>query len=243
MADNITNIAAGDKQTLPSTVGMDADKYIYFWKRIQYYPRNKKLRILGLQGATSGTNTRNLNSTQTKTVVLKGVGSINQQRVVDVIFAKGQEDYHEFRQAWENGELIGLWRVDFNTVTGTKPNRKVRAEYSECYIPNLPFTEALGGTLTANITFEVNGKAVDTLDDGVTPAYLNESDFEDGQFDVASGFYGFHHGQDIGSEDFPDAGITTAPVEPSTDTGSTTVAGPKTVTTTANDTGAKVVGQ
>ncbi|ERL63764.1 phage tail tube protein [Schleiferilactobacillus shenzhenensis] len=243
MADNITNVVNGDKQILPSTVGRDADKILYFWKRIQKYPRTKKIRILGLMGATSGTNTRNLSSTQTKTVTLKGVGSINQQRVVDVIFAKGQEDFREFKQAWQGGELIGLWRVDFNTVTGTKPNRTVQAEYSECYIPNLPVTEALGGIETSNITFEVNGQAVDTLADGVTPATLNESDFEDGQFDIANQFYGFKHGQDIGAEDFPDSGVTPATDEPGTDTGTGKVADPKTVTATANATGADVAGQ
>lgn len=67
------------------TQGLSADKILYAFK-LGSEPLTNKIHILGLQGATSGTNTKTLQSTATKTITLKMLGSANQQRVVDVIF-------------------------------------------------------------------------------------------------------------------------------------------------------------
>jgi len=183
--------------------GRDADKIIYLYKRFMHEPVANKAHILGQQGATSGTNTRAVQSTATKRGTAKGVGAINQQRTVDVIFDdpanNGKDLYWDLYAAWEKGELIGLWRVDLNTLHGTKPNRKVQAQFSQSYVPNLPNTEALGGIVTSNLQFEVNGveRAINSDENAFE---LDESDLDDGVLDDLDKYYNWAHPSDIGTE-------------------------------------------
>ncbi|AYE38405.1 hypothetical protein D1B17_07045 [Companilactobacillus zhachilii] len=183
--------------------GRDADKIIYLYKRFMHEPLANKAHILGQQGATSGTNARAVQSTATKRGTAKGVGAINQQRTVDVIFddpaKNGKDLYWDLYAAWQKGELIGLWRVDLNTLHGTKPNRKVQAQYSQSYVPNLPNTEALGGIVTSNLQFEVNG-VERALNSDENAFELNEADFEDGVLDDLDKYYNYAHPSDIGTE-------------------------------------------
>lgn len=194
----------GKSAQKPWVEGRDADKFIYLYKRIQNDPVDQKMRVLGLQGATSGTNTNTLQSQATKTANIKGVGSSNQQRVVDVIWqspVKGILDlYWDLYAAWEKKELVGLWRVDLNTVRGKKPNRTVEAEYGQCYMPQLPTTEALGGTASSNITFEVNG-LTRAINNQERPFVLPEKVLPDGFFDAVSKFINFSYGIDIGMDE------------------------------------------
>lgn len=189
--------------TIREVSGRKANKIIYFYKRIDHEPTANKMHILGLQGATSTTHQRTLASTATKTANIKGVGSANEQIVVDVIFQdpKGEATdlWKDLYAVWDKQERIAIWRVDFNTVTGTEPNRKVRADYAQCYIANLPSTEALGATMNANITFEVNG-VMRCMDSNENYFHLNESDLPAGVFDDITKFYNFSHGNDIGTD-------------------------------------------
>ncbi|APX72084.1 hypothetical protein M5C72_02765 [Companilactobacillus allii] len=184
--------------------GRDADKILYFYKRIEHEPKSNTIHILGLQGATSGTNTKTAQSTATKTATIKGIGAANQQRTVDTIFQNPKENekdlYWDLYAAWEKGEKMGLWRVDFNTVHGTKPNRKVQAQFSQAYLPNLPNTEALAGTATSNLQFEVDGleRALNTDENAFE---LDEVDFDDGVFDSVNKLYNFSHGIDLGVDE------------------------------------------
>ena len=61
-----------------SLTARDSDKIIYYWKRIEHAAVTDLPAILGLQGATSTTNQRNVQSTQTKTGVIKSVQAPNQ---------------------------------------------------------------------------------------------------------------------------------------------------------------------
>lgn len=189
--------------TIREVSGRAANKIIYFYKRIDHEPTANKMHILGLQGATSTTHQRTLSNTATKTANIKGVGSANEQFVVDVIFQdpKGEATdlWKDLYMTWEKQERIAVWRVDFNTVTGTAPSRKVRAAYAQCYIANLPSTEALGATMNANITFEVNG-IMRAYDNNENAYHLNESDLPAGVFDDITKFYNFSHGNDIGTD-------------------------------------------
>lgn len=196
-----TNIGNALKKNVK---GRDADKILYFYKRIEHEPKTNKIHPLGLQGATSGTNTRTIQSTATKGANIKGVGSITQQRTVDTIFSdpsnNSKDLYWDLYQAWQNGELFGIWRVDFNTVHGKAPARKVQAQFSQCYLGNLPNTEALGGTQTSNLQFEVNGSERAINSEG-NAFELDEADFEEGTFDQVTKFYNFSHGNDIGVDE------------------------------------------
>lgn len=186
-----------------------ADKILYFYKR-DSWPKTRKPEVLGLQGASSGTNTRTASNVQTKTVTLKSVGAKTQQRVVNLVYTQNDGLYHQLNDAWSKGEVVHLWKVDFNTVTGAKPNRSAEAEYSQCLVPQLPITEGVGTITQSNTTFEVQGEAVDTEADGVTPARIKEADLADGSFDVMDqALYAFSHGQDVGDN----TATTTVPDE------------------------------
>lgn len=186
------------------TQGLSADKILYAFK-LGSEPLTNKIHILGLQGATSGTNTKTLQSTATKTITLKMLGSANQQRVVDVIFTNEnvpgytENLYKILKDVWKNEEIINLWRIDFNTVSGTTGSRTASAEYAQCLLPNFPITEGLAGILTANITFEVNGLAVDETTAGVD-ATISETQLDAGVFDLGTqdDLYSFSDGTDIG---------------------------------------------
>lgn len=181
--------------------GHDSDKIMYYYKVIELEDIANKAHPLGLQGATSTTNTRNLGTTQTKSANIKGVGSINQQRVVNVILTDPKKDLTDVGRdlyvAWEQGKVIALWRVDWNTVRGTKGTRKVNAEYSQCLIANLPETEALGANTAINVTFEVNGVAR-RYDSNGNPYVLEEADFDEGMFDMVDKFYNFAKPSQVG---------------------------------------------
>ncbi|MDX3785521.1 hypothetical protein [Lactiplantibacillus plantarum] len=173
-----------------------ADKFMYFWKR-DSWPKSRKPEVMGLQGASSGTNTRTASNVQTKTVTLKSLGAKTQQRVVNLVYTQNDSLYRELNDAWSKGEVIHLWRVDFNTLQGTKPNRSAEAEYSQCLVPQLPITEGIGAITQSNATFEVQGEAVD--DEDGKPARVTEDDLVDGSFDVLDkALYAFSHGQDVG---------------------------------------------
>lgn len=159
-----------------------ADKVVYAYK-LDTWSVDQPAKILGLQGATSGTNTRNIQSTQTKSITLKSLGPYNGQRVVQTYYQKGDGIYADFKKAMNENIIIHLYRLDINTITGKKPARVVNAEYSQCIIGALPNTESLGGILGANMTFEVQGQPTD--------GKLTEDQLEDGALDNAIGLYEF----------------------------------------------------
>ena len=66
-----------------------ADKVMYYYKLIKHEKTGTPCHILGTQGASSGTNTKTLGTTPTKMFNVKATGSINQQRVVNVVMTTG----------------------------------------------------------------------------------------------------------------------------------------------------------
>jgi len=186
-----------------SFTGIEADKIFYGFKRVMAWPVTSKIQFLGMQGATSATNTRTSQATQLKNGTLKGAGAPNQQRTVDCIYPKesnGFDLHAEIRQIWDNNEQFDAWRMDFGSMHGTKPNRKIRAQYSQVLLPALPYTEALGGFLTSNLALEVTGKERDFNDDG-NWFELPESSFAPGTFDKMDRFYNFSLGTERGLDE------------------------------------------
>lgn len=178
-----------------------ADKVLYYYKLIQEEPQANKCHPLGTQGASSGTNTATLGTTQTKQFNIKDTGSINQQRVVNIILTNGDGSKTDVARdlyfAWEHHESIGLWRVDWNTVHLSNGKQVVNAEYSEAKISALPETEALNTAISQNITFEVTGIARRYDEDG-NPFTMSEADFDDGMFSNVAKFYNFTLPSQIG---------------------------------------------
>lgn len=163
------------------TVKMDAaNKYIYFMK-LDDEPKANKAIMIGLQGQTSGTNTRTLQTIQTKTVDVKMAGAVNQQRTVLVYFQSGDGIWNKLYHAWKDQIVVHLFRVDMNEVTGEAPNRQAPYEYSQCIIATLPQTETLNSVYQSSVQFEVQGIA----QNGV----LTEDQLEEQAFDLGKALY------------------------------------------------------
>lgn len=180
-----------------------SDKVLYYYKLIKHEPLANKCHPLGTQGATSGTNTATLGTTQTKQFNIKDTGSINQQRVVNIILTNDDgsktDVARDLYYAWEHHESIGLWRVDWNTIHISNGKQVVNAEYSEVKISALPETEALNTAISQNITFEVTGIARRYDEDG-NPFVMSEQDFDDGMFSTVAKFYNFTLPSQIGTD-------------------------------------------
>lgn len=180
------------------TVKMDAaNKYIYFMK-LDDEPKANKARMIGLQGQTSGTNTRQLQTLQTKMFDVKMAGSANQQRTVLAYFQTGDGLYDALKHAWKDQITVHLYRVDFNQVTGTAPSRQAPVEYAQCIIATLPQTETLNSVFQSSVVFEVQGIA----QDGV----ITEDQLEDDAFDLGNALYGMLKPTEVG-----DGTATTVP--------------------------------
>ena len=179
-----------DSTTKEKTVRLDAaNKYLYFAK-LDDEPTDAKAWMIGLQGQSSGTNTKTLQTIQTKTVDVKMAGSANQQRTVLAYFQKGDGLFAKLKHAWQDNIIVHLYRVDMNDIKGDKPNRTAPAEYSQCIIATLPQTETLNSVMQSNVAFEVQGLAQNGT--------VNENMLEDNAFDLGRALYGYLNPTEVG---------------------------------------------
>lgn len=179
-----------------------ADKVMYYYKLFNHDTGNT-CHVLGTQGASSGTNTATLGTTQTKTVNIKETGSINQQRVVNVVMTDGHaltDVARDLYYTWEHHEQMLLYRVDWNTLRTENGKQVVNAEMSVVIISALPETEALNTAIAQNVTFEVQGIARRYDDDG-HPFTLGPEDFDNGMFSDVMKYYNFAKPSEIGVDD------------------------------------------
>lgn len=179
-----------------------ADKVMYYYKLFNHDTGNT-CHVLGTQGASSGTNTATLGTTQTKTVNIKETGSINQQRVVNVVMTDGHaltDVARDLYYTWEHHEQMLLYRVDWNTLRTENGKQVVNAEMSVVIISALPETEALNTAIAQNVTFEVQGIARRYDDDG-NPFTLGPEDFDNGMFSDIMKYYNFAKPSEIGVDD------------------------------------------
>lgn len=179
-----------------------SDKVMYYYKT-QVEPLTNPCHVLGTQGASSGTNTRALGSSPSKQYNIKDTGSMNQQRVVNVIMTTGDgfktDVARDLYMTNEKGWTIMLWRVDWNTLRKDANGKWcVNAEYAQCLISALPETEALNTPVAQNVTFEVQGVARRYDEDG-NPFILHEEDFDDGMFTAVMKYYNFNKPGQVGA--------------------------------------------
>lgn len=179
-----------------------SDKVMYYYKA-PWEPQANPCHVMGTQGASSGTNTATLGTTQTKQANIKDTGSINQQRVVNVVMTKGGDALTDVARdlyyIWEHRMTMMLWRVDWNTLRTDNGSQVVNAEFSEAKISSLPETEALNTAIAQNITFEVTGVAR-RYDEQGNPFVLGPEDFDAGMFSNVAKFYGFTKPTEIGAD-------------------------------------------
>ena len=181
-----------------------ADKVMYYYKLIKHEKTGTPCHILGTQGATSGTNTKTLGTTATKQFNIKDTGSINQQRVVNVVMTTGDgfktDVARDLYYTWEHGEEMLLYRVDWNTLRTVNDKKVVDAEMAVVLISALPETEALNTPITQNVTFEVQGAARRYDEDGF-PFTLSQEDFDDGIFTDTIKYFNFGKPSEFGVDE------------------------------------------
>lgn len=179
-----------------------ADKVMYYYKLFNH-DTGKTCHVLGTQGASSGTNTATLGTTATKTVNIKETGSINQQRVVNVVMTDGRsltDVARDLYYTWQHHEQMLLYRVDWNTLRTEDGKQVVNAEMSVVLISALPETEALNTAIAQNVTFEVQGISRRYDEDG-NPFTLGPEDFDNGMFTDVMKYYNFAKPSEIGVDD------------------------------------------
>lgn len=190
-----------DDAQKPIVEPQSSDKVMYYYKG-PWEPMSNPCHVLGIQGASSGTNTATLGTTPTKQANIKDTGSINQQRVVNVVMTKGgnilTDVARDLYYIWEHRQTMLLWRVDWNTLRTENGRQVVNAEFSEVKISALPETEALNTAVTQNVTFEVTGIAR-RYDEQGNPFVLGPEDFDDGMFSAVIKYYGFTKPTEIGA--------------------------------------------
>lgn len=181
-----------------------ANKVMYYYKLINHEKTGTPCHILGTQGASSGTNTKALGTTATKQFNVKATGSINQQRVVNVVMTTGDgfktDVARDLYYTWEHGEEMLLYRVDWNTLRTVNGKQVVDAEMAIVLISALPETEALNTPVTQNVTFEVQG-ATRRYDEDGYPFTLTDTDFDDGIFTDTIKYFNFGKPGDFGVDE------------------------------------------
>lgn len=190
-----------DDAQKPIVEAQSSDKVMYYYKG-PWEPMSNPCHVLGIQGASSGTNTATLGTTPTKQANIKDTGSINQQRVVNVVMTTGgnilTDVARDLYYIWEHKLTMLLWRVDWNTLRTVNGKQVVNAEFSEVKISALPETEALNTAVTQNVTFEVTGIAR-RYDEQGNPFTLGPEDFDSGMFSDVIKYYGFTKPSEIGA--------------------------------------------
>lgn len=181
-----------------------ADKILYGIK-FPWDDTATLIQMLGLQAASSTTNTRASSAVNLKQGVVHTSGARTETFVVDSYWTIGDKIHDGIKKAVEKDVAVGIWRMDFNeaTLDASGNIASVPAEFGMAKPNGLPETEAVNNLLHANITYNIDGN---TQDGVLAVAELDPQLLADGlkMFDFA-------HNTDIGG--------STTPTAPATGTG------------------------
>lgn len=181
-----------------------ADKILYGIK-FPWDDTATLIQMLGLQAASSTTNTRASSAVNLKQGVVHTSGARTETFVVDSYWTIGDKIHDGLKKAVEKDVAVGIWRMDFNeaTLDASGNIASVPAEFGMAKPNGLPETEAVNNLLHANITYNIDGN---TQDGVLAVAELDPQLLADGlkMFDFA-------HNTDIGGSATPTsaAGTTT----------------------------------
>ncbi|MGQ2381602.1 phage tail protein [Lactiplantibacillus plantarum] len=181
-----------------------ADKILYGIK-FPWDDTATLIQMLGLQAASSTTNTRASSAVNLKQGVVHTSGARTETFVVDSYWTIGDKIHDGIKQAVEKDVAVGIWRMDFNeaTLDASGNIASVPAEFGMAKPNGLPETEAVNNLLHANITYNIDGN---TQDGVLAVSELDPQLLADGlkMFDFA-------HNTDIGGSATP-----TTPTTPTT---------------------------
>ncbi|MEW4662550.1 phage tail protein [Lactiplantibacillus plantarum] len=168
-----------------------ADKILYGIK-FPWDDTATLIQMLGLQAASSTTNTRASSAVNLKQGVVHTSGARTETFVVDSYWTIGDKIHDGIKKAVEKDVAVGIWRMDFNeaTLDASGNIESVPAEFGMAKPNGLPETEAVNNLLHANITYNIDGN---TQDGVLAVAELDPQLLADGlkMFDFA-------HNTDIG---------------------------------------------
>ena len=145
-----------------NTVNLDtksADKVVYGIK----FPWDKTtdpIKMLGVQAATSTTNTRKMTDVATKKGTLHASGSRSETFVVDSYWLRGSDIYDGLKRVVEEGIKVAIWRIDFNEKRYDSTGKLyVPADFAMATPNGLPNTEAVNNLIHSNITYDIDGSS------------------------------------------------------------------------------------
>lgn len=171
-----------------------ADKIVYGIK----FPWDKPtdlIRMLGVQAATSTTNTRTVTNVNTKKGVLHASGSKSETFVVDSYWLMGDILQEMLKRAVDEDVEVGIWRIDLNQVKSSGGKRYFRADFAEATPNGVPETEAVNNLLHSNITYNINGSS--------QPGILCEDELDPQILEMSIKLFNFAHNTDFGGKEDP----------------------------------------
>lgn len=171
-----------------------ADKIVYGIK----FPWDKPtdlIRMLGVQAATSTTNTRTVTNVNTKKGVLHASGSKSETFVVDSYWLMGSPLQEMLKRAVDEDVEVGIWHIDLNQVKSSGGKRYFRADFAEATPNGVPETEAVNNLLHSNITYNINGSS--------QPGILCEDELDPQILEMSIKLFNFAHNTDFGGKEDP----------------------------------------
>lgn len=173
-----------------------ADKIVYGIK----FPWNKKtdkIQMLGVQAATSTTNTRKMTDVATKKGTLHASGSKSETFVVDSYWLRGSDIYDSLKRAVQEGIKVAVWRIDFNERRYDSSGKLyVPADFAMATPNGLPNTEAVNNLIHSNITYDIDGES--------QPGMLSEDDLDPDMLADGLKMFSFTGASGIGGTEDPE---------------------------------------
>lgn len=173
-----------------------ADKIVYGIK----FPWNKttdKIQMLGVQAATSTTNTRKMTDVATKKGTLHASGSKSETFVVDSYWLRGSDIYDSLKRAVQEGIKVAIWRIDFNERRYESDGKLyVPADFAMATPNGLPNTEAVNNLIHSNITYDIDGES--------QPGMLSEDDLDPDMLADGLKMFSFTGASGIGGTESPE---------------------------------------
>lgn len=157
------------------------------------------IKMLGLQAATSTTDTMTQTAVNLKQGTVHGPGAINETFVVDSYWRMIDDAiFYGLKRAVREKKKVGVWRFDFNGKQDDPANPGqfvVPGTFGLAYPNGVPQTEAVNNLLHSNITYNIEGNA----QEGVT----SQKEMEKMLYQEGLQLYDYAHNTDMGGNGSP----------------------------------------
>lgn len=156
--------------------------------------KNDLIHLLGLQAATSTTDTLSSSNVNLKQGTVHAAGATAETFVVDSYFTKGDSYVaRSIKRCVQEKVRMGVFRFDFNRKTAdpTDPTKfVVPGTFGMAYPNGFPQTEAVNNLLHSNITYNIDGNT----QEGVT----KQDELDPRLYQIGLKLYDYAHNTDMG---------------------------------------------